>query len=157
MCGSISVCGGKYEIPMFVEANVLMNAEDMTCGAVVYVNTENGGLRYLYGFISYKNVVTEERMRTIQLMIARYIDDVSTHDAGEFKEGQPDFSVVLNKSIYILLRDFEQTYNGARFSGRYEIYTKVEGDATNSYFIGYSHLEERLRFYDKFKEWALKR
>jgi hypothetical protein len=153
----VSVCGGKYEVPMFVEANVLLNAEDMTCGAVVYVNTENGGLRYLYGFISYKDVVAENRMQTTQLMIARFIDDVSTHNAGEFKEGQPDFSVVPDKNINILLRDFEQTYNDARFSGRYEIYTKVEGNATNSYFIGYSHLEGRLQFYDKFKEWALKR
>lgn len=155
-CGSVTVCGGKYEIPMFVEANVLLNSEDMTCGAAVYVNTANGGIRYLYGFISYKDVVTDERMQPIQLMASRYINGVSSHDAGEFKEGEPEFSTIPGKNIYVLSRNFEQNLKGVKYAGRYEIYTEVEGDATNSYFVGYSHQEGRPPIYDKFKEWALK-
>ena len=95
-------------------------------------------------------------MKKLQLFVARYINGVSSHDLGEFKEGEPEFSAIQNKNIYTFSRNFEQVYNNAKYSGHYEIYTKVEGNVTNSYFIEYSNQDEILELYNKFKAWALK-
>lgn len=155
ICGSVSVCDGKYEVPMFDEASVLLDSEDMSCGAVIYVRSSRG-LEHLYGFLSYREPIAEGRMKKFLSFVARFVNNTSRHDLGEFREGEPEFSVIPNKGIYTLSRNYEQVYKDAKFSGQYEIYARVEDKATNGYFIEYSHQDGRPEFYDKFKEWVLR-
>jgi hypothetical protein len=160
MCGSISACGGKYEIPVFAEANTKLFSEPKACAAVVYDERGTGSdkyLHYIYGFMSYKEKISAKDMRKFQLFVARFVNRIAGHDVGEFSEEDPVLSAQKGeREIYLFKRKYTQQYKGEHFSGVHEIITKVDGGVTNSYFIVYSKEGEAPAFYEKFKEWAMK-
>ena len=159
VCGSISVCDGRYEIPLFVDAGAKPLSEANSCGAVIY--TEEGSsdqryIKYLYGLLSYKEKIPAEQMQRFQNFVANFVNRASGHGVGEFKAADPITSKGSGTDIYTIVQKFDQVYGGVRFSGVYEIVTKVEGDSTNSYFIEYPSEGGPPTFYDRFREWALK-
>jgi hypothetical protein len=159
LCAPISVCEGRYQIPLFAEANAKPLSEDNSCGAVIYTEEGSGNqryIKYLYGFVSYKERIPPEQMQRFQNFVAKFVNRASGHSIGEFKAADPIFSKLSGTDIYTIVQKFDQVYDGLRFSGIYEIVTKVEGDSTNSYFIEYSSEGGPPTFYDRFREWALK-
>jgi hypothetical protein len=159
VCALISVCEGRYEIPLFADASAKPLSEDNSCGAVIYTEEGSGNqryIKYLYGFVSYKERIPPEQMQRFQNFVAAFVNRASGHGVGEFKAADPIFSKVSGTEIYTIVQRFDQCYGGLRFSGMYEIITKVEGDSTNSYFIEYPSESGPPTFYDRFREWALK-
>jgi hypothetical protein len=159
VCGSISVCDGRYEIPLFVDASAKPLAEANSCGAVIYTEEGSSGqryIKYLYGFLSYKEMIPTEEMKRFQNFVANFVNRASGHSVGELKAADPIFSKMSGTDIYTIVQKFDQVYGGVRYSGVYEIVTKVEGGSTNSYFIEYPSEDGPPTFYDRFKEWALK-
>ncbi len=159
VCGSISVCDGRYEIPLFVDAGAKTISEADSCGAVIYSEGGNGSqkyIQYLYGFLSYKEVIHAEQMQRFQNFVANFVNRASGHGVGEFKAVDPIFSKIPGTDVYKIVQKFDQVYGGVRFSGVYEIMTKVEGDRTNSYFIEYPDESGLPGFYDRFRRWALR-
>jgi hypothetical protein len=159
VCGAISVCDGRYEIPLFADASTKSVSEANSCGAVIYAEEGSGNqsyIKYLYGYISYKEKIIPEKMQRFQNFIARFVNKMSGHSAGEFKATDPIFYRIPGTDVYTIVQKFDQAYDGLRFSGTYEIITRAEGDSTNSYFIEYPSEGGPPAFYDRFKEWALK-
>jgi hypothetical protein len=158
-CASISVCEGRYEIPLFVDdATAKPLSETYSCGAVI--NTEEGSgkerfVKYQYGFLSYKEKIPAEKMEKFLTFIARFINRASGHYQGQFQVSNPIFSK-RGTDTYTMAQKFDQISDHIRYSGAYEIVTKVEGDSTNSYFIEYPNESGPPIFYDRFREWALK-
>jgi hypothetical protein len=112
-------------------------------------------MKYLYGFLSYKEPISDQKMKQFQLFIAKFVNKASGHNVGEFKEEEPIFTRNAEKSAYILKRKFVQIYKNMGFSGAYEIITRRDGNVTNSYFIGHSSEGAPPSFYSKFRNWAL--
>jgi hypothetical protein len=159
VCGSISVCDGRYEIPLFVDdATTKPFSETYSCGVVIN-NDEGSGkerfVKYRYGFLSYKETIPAEKMEKFLKFIARFINRASGHYQGQFQVSTPIFSK-RGTDTYTMAQQFDQIYDQIRYSGAYEIVTKVEGDRTNSYFIEYPNESGPPIFYDRFREWALK-
>lgn len=160
ICGPISVCGGRYEVPRFVEdGSTKPVSEEYSCGAVIYLEEGSGDQRYvksLYGFLSYKDMIPAESMQRFQKFVAGFINRAAGHDLGDFRAADPISSNIAGTNIYIFVQNFDQLYDGVRYSGAYEIVTKVEGDRTNSYFIGFPSESGVPTYYDRFRDWALK-
>lgn len=75
---------------------------------------------------------------------------------GEFKAADPVVTKIPGSETYHFIQKFRRVYKDHVYAGAYEIITRVQGDVTNNYFIGYTDYMGPPDFYDKFRERALK-
>lgn len=140
-------------------AIVTPTTDAYSCGAFIQTKDGPEGDTYVkdsYGFLSYKDTISPDLMAKFQKSIAAFINRATGQDLGEFEAVDPAVMKIPGSETYHFIQDFHQLYANHTYEAVYEIFTRVEGDVTNSYFIGYTRLAGRPAYYGKFRDWALK-